>query len=254
VSELHPVPTGARTGRDVLVLVLTGCALGVGYNALQWVSNPSRAVPWMRAERRVVSLAAADTLPKAPPAVVTPPPAQPVPARPQPAKPAATRPATTKTTPQSAPAKPEAEHAAPATPGAAAPAAPTAAPASAAALPEIPDSRSPVEVGTDIVRRLYDGKAALFVDARSAADYAQGHIAGAINLPFDDVFKDPSRARALDAGGRPIVTYCDGGDCDLSRNLAFSLLDAGQHRVLVFTGGIPAWKDAGGAIHTGDAP
>ena len=33
------------------------------------------------------------------------------------------------------------------------------------------------------------------------------------------------RARALDPRGRPIIVYCGGGDCEASKNLAYSAID-----------------------------
>ena len=91
-------------------------------------------------------------------------------------------------------------------------------PASAAGGLVIPDSREPVEASLDIVRRLHADGAAVFLDARTAAEYAEGHIAGAVNVPFDDVFKHPELLKSVDAKGRPVVTYCGGGDCELSRS------------------------------------
>ncbi|MDX2235768.1 MAG: rhodanese-like domain-containing protein [Hyphomonadaceae bacterium] len=50
---------------------------------------------------------------------------------------------------------------------------------------------------------------ALTLDARSASAYAQGHIAGAVNLPFTD-FTDESLARVIGPDRqRPILIYCN---------------------------------------------
>ena len=111
-----------------------------------------------------------------------------------------------------------------------------------------------METGLAIVRRLYEAKAAVFVDARSATEYAEGHIAGATSLPFDEVFKKPDLIQKFDDHGLPIVCYCGGGDCDLSRNLAFSFLDAGKKRVIVYLGGLPEWKNAALPVNTGTQP
>jgi rhodanese-related sulfurtransferase len=272
-----PVPApdtrpGGSLVRDVAVLLLVGAALGVTHNAYMLAAGPGRGLPWIKTERRVVKLedlAPAD--PAGPTALATttadPPagsPATPAPgdahAKPpgEPAKPSAAA-------SDSAKAKPagrDVPHAAtPAAPkgtngeSASAPAqpAPTAA-APAMDVPNIPESREPIEAGLDVVRRLYAAKAALFLDARSPEEFAQGHIAGATNLPFDDVFRDPDLAGKLADAGRPIVTYCGGGDCDVSRNLAFSIIDAGRRRVIVFTGGLPDWQQAGLPVATGSKP
>ncbi len=255
MTDNTPHDDGLRA-RDVLTIVIAGAALGVLFNVLQLSADPSRALTWVKGERKVVSLEQVSPAPQstapAPVAATTPDPA-PAPA-----------PATTATpaSRDSAHAKPAAHAAKPgATPAATAPAttpatatAPTATAPAAADVPVIPDSRDPIQAGVEVVGKLYAAGAALFVDARSAEEFAEEHIAGATNLPFDDVFKKPALAKSLDPRGRPIVVYCGGGDCELSRNLAFTLLDAGYHRVVVFTGGLPAWKTAGEPVRTGAQP
>src|SRR5262249_17642405 len=49
---------------------------------------------------------------------------------------------------------------------------------------------------------------ALILEARSADAYAQGHIDGAINLPFTD-FTDAALARVIGDANRPILIYCN---------------------------------------------
>ena len=48
----------------------------------------------------------------------------------------------------------------------------------------------------------------LILDARSASAYAQGHIEGAVNLPFTDFTAD-SLARVIGRTDRPILIYCN---------------------------------------------
>jgi phage shock protein E len=48
----------------------------------------------------------------------------------------------------------------------------------------------------------------LILDARSADAYAEGHIAGAINLPFTD-FTDESLRAAIGDPNRRILIYCN---------------------------------------------
>ena len=49
---------------------------------------------------------------------------------------------------------------------------------------------------------------ALILDTRSAAAFAQGHIEGAINLPFSD-FTEEKLAFYLSDKSRPILIYCN---------------------------------------------
>lgn len=115
----------------------------------------------------------------------------------------------------------------------------------AAALPQIPDIGRPVEIYIDAVKQYYDADAAMIVDARDLEEYAEGHIAGAVNLPHDVAATDPARLERFDPGGRPIVTYCGGGNCEVSLNLAYELLSAGHHPVAVYMGGFGEWELAG---------
>lgn len=112
-------------------------------------------------------------------------------------------------------------------------------------LPEIPVLDRPVQIQLDAVKRLFDAGAALFVDARDFEDYAGGHIAGALNIPYDLATVEPERLQGLDSGGRPIVAYCGGGTCEVSLGLAEELIDAGQTRVVVYVGGYDEWAGAG---------
>jgi hypothetical protein len=57
-------------------------------------------------------------------------------------------------------------------------------------------------------QRMAGESGTLILDARSADAYAQGHIAGAINLPFTD-FTDQALAAAIGDTNRRILIYCN---------------------------------------------
>jgi len=118
------------------------------------------------------------------------------------------------------------------------------APGTAEGLPEIPDVGRPIQIGLAAVKSFFDAGAALFVDAREAAEYAEGHVPGAVNLPFDESVTDLARLESLDAAGKPIIVYCGGGGCEVSIQLAGALIQAGQRKVLVYEGGFPEWEAA----------
>lgn len=264
-----PAPSpGSPIWRDVLVIILAGSALGAGYNQLQLrTGEPGKGLAWVKTQPVLASLESllADStaaLPTEAPAdsagTVSPPPASTALPAPTPAaqdmaaKPrAAARDTSRKPATGTRPAAPAPAAPAPASASAAPATPPASAPTPAADVPAIPDTREPLEVQYPIVKRLFDAGAALFVDARSPEEFAEGHIHGAVNLPFDDVFKKPDLAKQLADGGRPIVTYCGGGDCELSRNLAFSLIEGGHRKVLVFLGGTAGWTAAGQALEKG---
>jgi hypothetical protein len=53
----------------------------------------------------------------------------------------------------------------------------------------------------------------LVIDARSAGNYAMGHIAGAVNLNFSD-FADSTLAEVIGAKDRRILIYCNNNFTD----------------------------------------
>lgn len=132
---------------------------------------------------------------------------------------------------------------------------PLAIPAAAvgANLPPIPDVGRPVEIELGALKAWFDAGAAVVVDAREAWEYEEGHIPGAISLPFDEVITDPVRLEAFDSGGKPVITYCGGGSCELSLSLAYELAGYGHGPTAVYTGGFPEWEEAGYAVERGAA-
>jgi len=139
-------------------------------------------------------------------------------------------------------------------PTAGAPAPGAAATSAAADLPVIPDVTGPLKLELTTLKKLYAASAALVIDAREAPDYADGHISGALSLPYNDAMAEPERVKKLDPAGRPIVVYCSGGDCELSMDLARLMVEAGKRRVLVYEGGFPEWQGAGMPVTKGANP
>ncbi len=119
-------------------------------------------------------------------------------------------------------------------------------------LPEIPELPRPIQIQLPVVKSFFDAGAAMIIDARDPEEYAEGHIPGARNLSFDTAVSDPVLLESLDTGGRPIIVYCGGGDCEVSINLAWEILNAGHTRVTYFQGGFPAWQDAGYPVERGE--
>jgi len=106
-------------------------------------------------------------------------------------------------------------------------------------------------VGLDEARGLFESDAAIFLDARPADQYDEGHIQGALNLPWQEVdhyFMDLAD-RLEDT--RTIVTYCDGESCDLSHELALFLKEMGFTNVRVLVNGWTVWQQAGLPIEGG---
>ncbi len=101
------------------------------------------------------------------------------------------------------------------------------------------------KIDLERVHRIHQSKKAIFIDSRYPADYNQGYIPGAVNLPndmFDEYY--PEVADLFDIN-EPVVIYCSGPDCDLSLLLAGTLHEMGYTKIMLFEEGFPAWEEAG---------
>ncbi len=85
--------------------------------------------------------------------------------------------------------------------------------------------------------RLMNGGAVL-VDLRSANQFKDGHIAGARNLPGDQLAADPKALEKL--SGKTLVLYCDTGSTTSAA--LRTLARAGATNVVSLRGGLAAWK------------
>jgi rhodanese-related sulfurtransferase len=95
------------------------------------------------------------------------------------------------------------------------------------------------------MKRLFDEGTAIILDARDAAEYEQGHIPGAINIPYDRIpeyFDILNSQVPMDAH---VVVYCRSLTCDFSDQLATELKIIGYQNVSVFSGGWDQWTTAG---------
>jgi rhodanese-related sulfurtransferase len=100
-------------------------------------------------------------------------------------------------------------------------------------------------IGLEEAQRLFQQNAALFVDARPPGQYAEGHIRGALNLPWQEVDRYfMQTAERLEVAAM-IITYCDGESCDLSHELALFLKEMGFENVRVLVNGWSVWQQAG---------
>jgi rhodanese-related sulfurtransferase len=264
----------AETLRGVVVIVVAGVALGLAFNALGLASKPPRGLSWITQTEKMPSLEelqpgsglvpAPAPRPGVAPAfalvgnawaggVVVRDTARAAPARPAgtAVKKAAVKQASAPAKKPAVPVRPAAATARPAAKPAASAPATVAAPAAAKAdLPVVPDLDQPIEVKLAYAKKFFDAGAALFVDAREAPEYAEGHIVGAVSVPFDDAVRKPALLAPFKQAGRPLILYCSGGDCELSKDLARNMLAEGIRKVLVFTDGMPAWKAAGYPVET----
>ncbi len=63
--------------------------------------------------------------------------------------------------------------------------------------------RTPILPQADLVRQLEGESATLVLDVRTEAEFAAGHVPGALNIPLDEL---PGRLAELNAA-KPMVVY-----------------------------------------------
>lgn len=94
------------------------------------------------------------------------------------------------------------------------------------------------------VQELTSTGAIVLIDAREEHEFEEGHLPGAINIPYDhfvDYYDQLLEMVPMDAD---VVTYCRSLTCDLSDDLAREMQLAGYERVLVYKGGWLEWTEA----------
>ena len=98
----------------------------------------------------------------------------------------------------------------------------------------------PEYINLESAKEMYD-RGIIFIDARDEEEFAEGHIKGATVAP-----STPELVQLFPDRSSAIVTYCSGGDCDVSMELAEQLMfDWEYERIFVYLGGWPEWEKAG---------
>ena len=79
---------------------------------------------------------------------------------------------------------------------------------------------------------------AVLVDLRSANQFKDGHIAGAKNVPGDQIAADPQVIQKF--ADKTVVLYCENGMTTAAAQR--TLASAGAKNVFSLRGGLAAWK------------
>ncbi|MRR57257.1 MAG: rhodanese-like domain-containing protein [Deltaproteobacteria bacterium] len=123
----------------------------------------------------------------------------------------------------------------------------TGKPAEAKSAPAV--SREPVHTlvpaGLEQVKDLFARNEAVFVDAREASVFSNGHVKGAFSFPVGEFDAKLAEFRGKVAKDAILVIYCNGFGCHDSKLLGEKLVERGYNQILLFEGGFPEWKDAG---------
>jgi rhodanese-related sulfurtransferase len=92
----------------------------------------------------------------------------------------------------------------------------------------------------ELARRLQDGDNLVVLDVRPAAEYAAGHLPGAVSIPVGELH----RRLAELPGDRDIVAYCRGPYCAFAHE-AVGLLREEGFAARRLEDGLPEWQAAG---------
>jgi rhodanese-related sulfurtransferase len=97
----------------------------------------------------------------------------------------------------------------------------------------------------EIAKQIYDRGGALFVDARSEADYNAYHVKGAVSLPLGEFESKIETFLSRYMPDQTVISYCSGRFCEDSHHLAEMLIEFGYEHVSVMIDGISGWVEKG---------
>jgi rhodanese-related sulfurtransferase len=85
------------------------------------------------------------------------------------------------------------------------------------------------------------GEKFLLIDSRPTGRYIQGHLPGAVSIPFNELEKEGEKLLPADRA-KTLVFYCGGLSCMLSPKSATIAVKLGFKDVRMFPEGEPGWK------------
>jgi rhodanese-related sulfurtransferase len=88
--------------------------------------------------------------------------------------------------------------------------------------------------------RLFNDENAILVDVREIAEYRDGHIPEATNVPLGTLKKNPGELTKHKS--RPVIVYCKTGN--RSPSVVGDLKKQGFERIYHLSGGLESWKSA----------
>ncbi len=114
------------------------------------------------------------------------------------------------------------------------------------------ESGERIDIPLEAARQGWEAGEVQFLDSRPASQYAEGHIEGAISLPWLSFDQHADRVLPVLRENATLITYCDGVNCSLSKDLAKVLIDFGFPEVRVLVDGWSVWKEAGLPTESGE--
>jgi rhodanese-related sulfurtransferase len=84
----------------------------------------------------------------------------------------------------------------------------------------------------------------IIIDARMDADYAWGHVPGALNLPVNCTESELETSLSGVPNMRRIIVYCQSSGCPFADSIASRLIARGYKNLVLFPGGWADWQAA----------
>ena len=97
---------------------------------------------------------------------------------------------------------------------------------------------------------LFSMNEAQFIDSRNVEAFKAGHIAGAVNIPYEETNDTLFLDEFSIPKDKTLVVYCDGSECQSSVGLSRFLHDQEFKDIRVFYGGWKEWLMEGLPIET----
>ncbi|MCF8025607.1 MAG: rhodanese-like domain-containing protein [Desulfobacteraceae bacterium] len=117
---------------------------------------------------------------------------------------------------------------------------------SPAARLEAATDHGDITISADRAAAFHKSGKTVFIDTRVPRAFFEGRIAGAINIPKQDVFAHlETLMDTVPDKTRIIVVYCEKAPCALSRELVRLLNNMGYANARVLEKGWVRWKDRG---------
>lgn len=99
---------------------------------------------------------------------------------------------------------------------------------------------------SELAERIAAGDPPPILDVRSAGEYAESHVPGAVHVPFYSVLSRSDELPTQD--GEPLVVYCEHGPRAGLARVGLWMAGAGDVRFL--EGHMTAWKQDGLAVES----
>jgi rhodanese-related sulfurtransferase len=104
------------------------------------------------------------------------------------------------------------------------------------------------EVGREELEDRMERGDLVLIDVRPGAEFASGHIRGAISIPPNQLERLDDLVRTVESG-TDIVAYCRGPYCVFADDAIRYLGVRGRHAMRLLDG-VPEWRRAGGVVDT----